>query len=282
MPTPEANNPATLSLLAQLRNQAKRIGYPANLMLQLYVCERFLARIATSPWNTHLILKGGLNLYSRNPNAARPTQDVDLAAQHLPIPELQTIIQEIATIQLPDHVTFDVTTLKFKPILEAATHPGFRAEISARIGRAHEKLVLDVSTGNAITPGPIWLNFPSLLGNAPSSIMGYPLETIFAEKTAAATELQEATTRQKDFYDLHQIATQNPPDPTALRAALQKTFAQRGTPLTECETILLRLSQDARLNRQWQAFLRQNDLQANPNLEAILEPVLTLLRAALP
>lgn len=46
------------SLLEKLRNRARALRYPPNLMLQLYVCERFLARVSRSEQPNELILKG--------------------------------------------------------------------------------------------------------------------------------------------------------------------------------------------------------------------------------
>lgn len=67
------------SILARLRNRARSTSYPVETMLLLHLCERFLARVAASQWQDALILKGGLNLYSRYREAARPTRDIDLA-----------------------------------------------------------------------------------------------------------------------------------------------------------------------------------------------------------
>ena len=53
------------SVKARLLNLARAKGIEFNRVQLLYIQERFLARLATSPQRDHFVLKGGLYLYSR-------------------------------------------------------------------------------------------------------------------------------------------------------------------------------------------------------------------------
>ncbi|NJK43339.1 MAG: nucleotidyl transferase AbiEii/AbiGii toxin family protein [Pleurocapsa sp. SU_196_0] len=146
------------------------------------------------------------------------------------------------------------------PILEGTNDGGVRVELVARCGTAFEKLTIDVSFGNAITPAPVRLDFPTLLGGTPHPILGYPLETVIAEKFAAAVELGLATTRLKDFYDLHRIVSSETLEWHAVRAAITLTCGRRGTPLANSLDVWETLLGDARLARTWTSFLARNHL----------------------
>jgi hypothetical protein len=144
-----------------------------------------VAAQSRSDQQSQLILKGGLNLYRRSPNAARPTQDIDFAVEAITT-ALESVIISIASLDLGDHVVSDSKSLKVSVILEGAAQDGLRFELTAHVGSAHAKLALDITSGNTIHRDPVWLEFPSLLGLDTGAILGYPLETIFSEKLAAA------------------------------------------------------------------------------------------------
>ncbi len=60
-----------------LRNRAQRDGRPTQELLQLYVLEAFLGRLAASELRDQFVLKGGVLLAAFD--SRRPTRDVDLA-----------------------------------------------------------------------------------------------------------------------------------------------------------------------------------------------------------
>ena len=74
----------SVSLLARLRHLGQQQGLPLDTMLLLYVQQGFLARLEASGEAERFVLKGGLSLFARYRASARPTQDLDLAAAHLP------------------------------------------------------------------------------------------------------------------------------------------------------------------------------------------------------
>jgi len=64
-------------LLAQSRAQ----GRPFQELLQYFAMERFLYRLATSPFADRFVLKGALLLTAWRAPLSRPTMDIDLAGQ---------------------------------------------------------------------------------------------------------------------------------------------------------------------------------------------------------
>jgi hypothetical protein len=64
-----------------LKGQAQRTGRPTDELLQLYVLEGFLARLAVSDVPEKFVLKGGVLLAAFD--TRRPTRDVDLAGLDL-------------------------------------------------------------------------------------------------------------------------------------------------------------------------------------------------------
>jgi hypothetical protein len=64
-----------------LQNQARRTRRPTQELLQLYVLEGFLARLAASAVRERFVLKGGVLLAAFG--SRRPTRDVDLAGRDL-------------------------------------------------------------------------------------------------------------------------------------------------------------------------------------------------------
>lgn len=255
---------------------------PKELTLRLYFLERFLARLSNSPYRDRLVLKGGLNLYSRYQSSARPTRDIDLMGRGLPgsVEAVERAVREIAQVDAGDGVELDLQSLKARAILEEARYPGVRVNLNARFFEAHETLQLDFSFGGVITPEPVTLPFPTLLDEPGFALLGYPLETIVAEKTAAMVELGGGNTRLKDFYDLYWIAQQEQLDPASLQKAIRRTFTQRGTPLpgslATLQGLLTPQAQEA-----WELFIRRTRLGAEPDFAKVLQAILGLVGESL-
>ena len=198
----------SVSLLARLRHLGQQQGLPLDTMLLLYVQQGFLARLEASSEAERFVLKGGLSLFARYRASARPTQDLDLAAAHLPnTPEGVTqALTRILAVPYADGLTFGSLPLNVRVMQIESRYPGVSAQVTAQVGRALQVLPLDVSFGNVITPAPVTLDFPRLLVPEAVRVSVYPLETVVAEKFAALVELELLTTRMKDVYDLSIIS----------------------------------------------------------------------------
>ena len=155
--------------------------------------------------------------------------------------------------------------MKADAIREDNTYGGTRITLVARIGSARCALQIDVGFGDAVTPGPQTVAYPTLLGDftAPT-LRVYPVYTVIAEKYQAMVMLGQANSRMKDFFDLAVIARRTELDGATLAAAIAATFARRQTALPTERPLALtqQFSEDAAKLRQWQAFLNKNRIEA--------------------
>jgi hypothetical protein len=135
----------------------------------------------------------------------------------------------------------------------------------ARVGSARCAIQVDVGFGDAVTPGPQMVAYPTLLTGFPApTLRAYPVYTVVAEKYQAMVMLGQANSRMKDFFDLAVIAQRTELDGATLAAAIAATFARRQTALpTERPLALTRqFGEDGAKVRQWQAFLIKNRIEA--------------------
>jgi hypothetical protein len=105
------------SVLARLRNIAEEGGLSFNDILQAYVIERFLARLARSPHAETVLLKGALMLRVWGVPHARPTMDIDLLRRGIADQiALVHLVEQCAAIGDPsDGVIFEAKTIAVEP-----------------------------------------------------------------------------------------------------------------------------------------------------------------------
>jgi Nucleotidyl transferase AbiEii toxin, Type IV TA system len=174
-------------------------------LLQLYVLEGFLGRLVVSPLAEQFVLKGGVLLAAFGER--RPTRDVDLRTQALDneAETVRTAVCEIAAIDLDDGLSFDVKTAKADVIRDEDASMGVRVTMSALLATARPHFHVDVSGGDPITPAPMTVRIPRLLGGE-VVVRGYPLAMVHAEKIVTAISRGTANTRWRDFADVYLLA----------------------------------------------------------------------------
>lgn len=254
------------SILARLLTLAKQRGDDYNLLLNRFGMERLLARISTFPHADRFLLKGALLFAIWYDTPHRPTRDADLLGFG-PDDEANLIasFREIATMDLGDGIVFDANSVKADAIREDNTYGGRRITLVARIGAARCVFQIDVGFGDAVTPGPQTVAYPTLLDDFPApTLRVYPVYTVIAEKYQAMVMLGQANSRMKDFFDLAVIARRTELDGATLAAAIAATFARRQTHLPTERPLALtkQFSEDAAKRRQWQPFLNKNRIEA--------------------
>jgi Nucleotidyl transferase AbiEii toxin, Type IV TA system len=68
-----------------------------------------------------------------------------------------------------------------------AFYPGLRVAMDSRIATAAVRFRLDINFGDPVTPAPRMIELPSLRSDVPPvRVLGYPIETVLAEKLATA------------------------------------------------------------------------------------------------
>jgi hypothetical protein len=129
-----------------LQKLARDQGRNTQQLFELYIHERFLARVAESQYADKLVLKGGMLLAVLD--VRRGTRDADMLARGLAGDEsrLKAVIGEIASISMADGVGFDTTAISIATIREGADYECIRprpaGESRGRRAQAQARSVL--------------------------------------------------------------------------------------------------------------------------------------------
>jgi hypothetical protein len=136
----------------------------------------------------------------------------------------------------------------------------------ASLGAARIPLQIDIGYGDAVIPGPVVAEYPTLLDHASPVLKVYPMETVVAEKFQAMVLLGMVNTRMKDFYDLWVLARSFEFHGADLSRALRATFERRQTRLpTEAPAALgPEFHDDPGKTRAWDGFLKKSRLMDEP------------------
>lgn len=275
------------SVRARLLNKARASGVDFNLLLTRYALERMLFRLSASGLRGQFLLKGALlfDLWFDQPH--RPTHDADLLGfGSSEISHLERAFREVSQMACEDGIVFLADTVKAAEIRKEANYAGVRLTLVGLLDGARCPVQIDVGFGDAVVPGPEEAEYPAILDDMPKAqLRVYPRETVVAEKLEAMASLGMLNTRLKDYFDLWVLARHSDFDGSVLGRAIAATFERRSTALPTGLPLGLsdEFAADAQKTRQWQAFLRKNDLQALPLPEVIgalrlfFQPVLTAL-----
>lgn len=268
------------SVLARLLNRSRSTGENYNLLLSRFVIERLLYRLSVSAHAGNFVLKGALLFALWYDTPHRPTKDADLLGFGPDDADtLRATFTSVCTIDADDGVRYDTQGMKLAPIREDNLYGGTRLSLLAFVGSARLPVQVDIGFGDAITPAPELVTYPTLLdGMDAPQLRAYPVYTVIAEKFHATVELGIDNSRMKDFFDLAVIATTTELDGGILVEALRATFARRGTALPASTPIALtpEFASAPAKAKQWGAFMSKAQLPAHDLLG-----VVTLLDAFL-
>ncbi|MDO5618126.1 nucleotidyl transferase AbiEii/AbiGii toxin family protein [Kocuria sp.] len=193
--------------------------------------------MSRSAYAEDFILKGGMLLASFG--TRRPTVDADALARNMASDEesVASRVAEIAAMKDPDDgVEFLPQTITTAVIRDDALYSGVRVTMTAQLATAQVKLRLDINFGDPVTPSPRTVDLPTLRpGSPPIRLLGYPIETVLAEKLTTAIELGRANTRVRDFADLYLLTGTQVLKCGPLRDALAATAEFRATALIPLE-----------------------------------------------
>jgi hypothetical protein len=137
--------------------------------------------------------------------------------------------------------------------------------VVGHLGQARTTFKVDVGFGDAVVPGPVELDYPTILDLPAPRLRAYTRESVVAEKFQAMVALGEVNSRLKDFYDVWFLAQRFPFNAATLGAAVRATFSRRGTDLPAEPTPLTAVfGEDHSRQAQWAAFLRRTAPPAAP------------------
>jgi len=252
------------SVQARLLNIAKAEGRDYGQVLTKFALERLLYRLSQSKHADSFLLKGALlfDLWFDVP--LRPTRDIDLLGFGLAeLPHVTGVFVDLCQMRLEDGMMFLADSIKAEEIRKEANYAGIHVSMVGLLGNARAAIQIDIGYGDAVTPAPEMATYPVLLADLPApQLRVYPRYTVVAEKVETIATLGIANTRMKDYFDLWVLRQQGNFDPEILRSAIAATFARRERSLPSQMPVGLSeaFSADLQKQRQWQAFLKKNQL----------------------
>ncbi len=273
------------SVRQRLLNIARSSNRPFNEVLQHFAMERFLYRLAASPHSGRFVLKGALMMMVWQVPVSRPTMDIDLLAQiDNEIDVLTSVARDVCGQQVePDGMSFDAASVEGPRIAEDAEYEGVRVRFRGTLGTARVSMQLDIGFGDAVIPGPVLSDYPTILDLPAPRVRGYKRESVVAEKFHAMVKRGLLNSRMRDYFDLWLLSRQFEFDEATLAEAIQETFARRATVVpTEPVALTGEFASDAQKRAQWKAFLRKIRLAEAPSdLHEVVERLAAFLRPVL-
>ena len=269
------------SVRQRLANKGRETGRPFQEMLQYFAMERFLYRLAQSPHADKFVLKGALLFAAWGAPASRPTKDIDLLARmDNAVEAVAAVMREVCSqLVVPDGLVFDVDSVAGEAIKEDADYSGVRVTFLVTLQNARVSMQIDIGFGDVVTPAAAPTMYPVLLDFAAPRLLGYPRETVVAEKFEAMTKLGLLNSRMKDFYDLWLLSRRYDFEGATLAVAVQRTFANRKTAIAALPVALTpTFGNDPAKQMQWQGFLRKAKLENAPaSLQSVIEDLVRFL-----
>ena len=251
------------SVFQRLLNHARTRGEDFNLLLFRYGIERLLYRLSISPYADKYILKGASLFLVWKGQNYRVTKDADfLGSDPSDAEHITGVFRELchATIEDNDGIEFMPDTVHAVPNREEQAYDGIRVTLVAMLYQAKIPLQVDIGFGDAITPEPERIEFPTLLGTPSPQLLAYPRYTMVAEKFEAMVRLGMANSRMKDFYDVWLMSRLFEFDGRTLCDAIRNTFRRRSTPLPNGLPMAFtdEFCKDTQKQTQWRAFVRKS------------------------
>jgi len=279
------------SVFQRLLNYAKEHREDFNLVLFRYALERLLYRLSTSPHGDKFILKGAslfLVWFGQN---YRVTKDADLLCSGpADVEHITAVFRELCQVASEDidGMVFVADSVRAVQIREEQEYGGIRVTLVGMLHKARIPLQIDIGFGDAITPSPEKITFPTLLNAPAPELLAYPRYTMVAEKLEAMVRLGIANSRMKDFYDVWLLSKLFTFDGRTLCKAVSNTFERRSTSVPRGLPIAFTddFRKDAQRQAQWRAFVRKAkpdtmadnlDVVIN-DIEAFMMPVVEAVR----
>ena len=273
----------SMQLKAKIRNLSGGDNDRARVLIRTFIMERFLERVALSPYRDKFILKGGMLVASMVGLEARATMDIDTTMQAMPLTmeNARSVIEDILRVDVQDGVSFTIT--KVSDIMEEHDYPGIRFMLEATLDKMRQAIKIDISTGDVITPHDVPYSYKLMFEDRTLSLRSYNLETLLGEKLETIMARETANTRMRDFYDIHVLMQQTPIDHKVLHDAFMATSMKRNTTdmLPRFDSILEEVKTDPAMQDMWNKYRRDNFFVGELTWDEVNESVRKLKTVAL-
>ena len=270
MKTPE-------QLKGSIRSMAAKKNLRAQEILQMFLFERILERLAKSNYKNNFILKGGLLISSMIGISERTTMDMDTTVRGIQMEEDEIVraVQEILSVDVGDNIDFVYQGIE--PIREDDAYNNFRIHLRAKYGKIDSPMKIDVTTGDVITPAAVQYDFPMLFEDKTVSVMAYTLETVLAEKYETIIRRNIGTTRARDYYDLHVLyrSRKNEIRFSILKSAILHTAQKRDSmeEMEDWKDILKEIREEPHMYLLWDNYVEENKYIGELEFHEVLDTV---------
>lgn len=270
MKTPE-------QLKGTIRNMAQKKNLRAQEVLQMFLFERVLERLANSAYKSNFILKGGLLISSMIGIEERTTMDMDTTVRGIQMEEGEIVraVKEILAIDVGDGIAFEYQNIE--PIREDDAYNNFRVHLRAKYGKIDSPMKIDVTTGDVITPAAVQYEFPMLFDAKTVPVMAYTLETVLAEKYETIIRRNIGTTRARDYYDLHTLfhSRRSEIRPDILKAAVLHTAQKRNSvqDIEDWKDIIKDIREESQMYLLWDNYIAENKYIGELEFHIVLDTV---------
>ena len=271
----------SMQLKAKIKNLALKNKIPAQAVLQNFMLERLLERVATSDYKDKIILKGGMLIASMIGIGSRTTMDMDATVRGYPLSDeaIQSAFMEICSIALNDDVILTLNSIT--PIRDEDEYGGYRLIINAKYETINTPLKVDITTGDIITPEAVRYTFRSNFEEKRIEIWAYNIETILAEKVETILRRSVLNTRPRDFYDVFILMKthQQMIDKDIFIAALNATAQKRSSlpALKDQRKILQAIQSDPPMRQRWDLYCRENFYANSIEFDEVINSLVVFL-----
>jgi predicted nucleotidyltransferase component of viral defense system len=265
------------SLKAKTANLAKDTNIPNKYLIQNFMFEALLKRIAVSKYKDNFVIKGGLLLASIFGVNLRSTMDLDTTIKGLPLDKnnITKIVNEIISIKLDDDI--DLKIVNIKDIREEELYAGFNVNLEALFDGLKTNLMIDITTGDVITYKAVEYKYKTLFDNKTINIMTYNYETIIAEKFETIITRNIDNTRMKDYYDLYMLVNLkwNDINKELLVKAIINTAKNRKTLkyIDNTDKYINLIKEDKRIKLLWDSYRKNYEYATKISFEDIIIPL---------
>jgi hypothetical protein len=270
------------SIHQRLLNVRDKTGENFNSILVRYGLERLLYRIMLSNHSDVFVLKGAMLFTLWHEVPGRPTRDIDLLGLGNPTnQQLKQLFSDTCNVVFDDDgLRFDADSIRTEDIRDDQEYFGTRIRLSAFLGNARIPLQIDVGFGDALTPAPQEIEYPTILDLPAPRLRAYHPLTVIAEKVNAMVVHGIMNSRMKDFYDVYILLNHMNINDDLLAQAIKATFNRRKIELPEQMPVALSKDflEDGTKEIQWKAFLNRSNLS---DIKLTLSEIVEYLRQRL-
>lgn len=250
------------SLRGKVRHLAKEHGLKPQEVLQMYLFEHLLMRLANSSYADKFVLKGGLLISSMTGIYQRTTMDMDATVVGMDMDEgsVAKALSDICAVDVGDGMTFEFE--RIEPIREDDEYANWRVHLRVKYGRIDAPVKVDITTGDVIYPSQVMHEFNLMFDQGTLDVLSYHPATVLAEKLETVLSRGEANTRGRDFYDLYAIPRyySETVDVGDVRGAILRTGKKRDSLryIEGWETVIEDLRASDIMRRVWDAYVSDN------------------------